>query len=240
MACALPTMPNSTFLVILLACLGFSPIAYGEGYQLSSKSYDAALPKGAWKGELLFPNVYCAKAPSPEKAEHLTQAMYNNNTLYRVAIEYPEKVLLAVAFSSIPMGRAADEDVATILTMNQMMQNQVKNTAAVLEVSDLTTSFGKTVGLRMNNVKSDTPEVGPFPFARQIFIPPNGGLFSMSVHRIFARGAVRFEVAAMQIAPQQQTSSTEDQMKDRLSTMVDTLMDSLQKCTEALPVRMPN
>jgi hypothetical protein len=233
-------MPKSTFLVVLLVCLGFTSIAYGESFQLSGKSHDVALVKGTWQGELLFPNVYCATAPSPEKAERLTQAMYNNNTLYRVAIEYPEKILLAVAFSSIPMGRSAEQDVATILTMNQMMQNRVKNTTAVLEVSDLTTSFGKTIGLRMNNVKSDTPEIGPFPLARQIVIPPNGGLFSMSVHRIFARGAVRFEVAAMQIAPQPQLNSTEEEMKTRLSTMVDTLTDSLQKCTGALPVRMPN
>lgn len=110
----------------------------------------------------------------------------------------------------------------------------------VLEVFDLRTNFGKTVGIRMNNVKSDTPEVGPFPLGLQMFIPPNGGLFSMSVHRIFARGAVRFEVAAIQIAPQPLTNSTEGEMKERLSTMVETLTDSLQKCTGALPVRVKN
>lgn len=92
----------------------------------------------------------------------------------------------------------------------------------------------------MNNVKSDIPELGPFPLGMQMFIPPKGGLFSMSVHRIFARGAVRFEVAAIQIAPQPQTDSTEGEMKEHLSTMVETLTDSLQKCTGALPVRVKN
>lgn len=233
-------MPKSALSVLLLVCLGFVPIAHGESYQLSGKPSDVDLPKGLWKGDLLFPNVYCANAPFPEKAEHLTQALYNNNTLYRVAVQYPEKVLLAIAFSSIPTGRSADEDVTTILKMSQMTQNRIKNTAAVFEVSDLTTNFGRTVGLRINNVKSDTPEIGPFPFAKQIIIPPSGGIFSMSVHRIFARGSVRFEVAAIQIAPQQQTSSTEGEMKDHLSTMVNTLTDSLQTCTGALPVRIPN
>jgi hypothetical protein len=233
-------MPKFKLFVTLVACLGLSSGAFGESYQLSTKTYNVAFPKGTWKGDLLFPDVYCATAPSPEKAERFTQAMYNNNTLYRVAIEYPEKTLLAVAFSSIPMGRSADEDVATILTMRRMMQDQVKNMPVVLEVSELSTSFGKTVGLRMNNVKSDTQDVGPFPLGMQMFVPPDGALFSMSVHRIFARGAVRFEVAAMQIAPQPQTSSTEAEMKDRLSTMVETLTDSLQKCTGALPVRMAN
>ncbi len=233
-------MPISKFLAVLLTCLWFSSGVYGQGYQMSSKSYNAALPKGMWKGHLSFSDVYCATAPSPETAEHLTQAMYNNNTVYRAAIEYPGKILLAVAFSSLPMGRSAEEDVETILTMRRMMQERVKNMPTVLEVSDLKTSFGKTVGVRMNNVKSDIPELGPFPLGMQMFIPPKGGLFSMSVHRIFARGAVRFEVAAIQIAPQPQTDSTEGEMKEHLSTMVETLTDSLQKCTGALPVRVKN
>lgn len=233
-------MPKLKLFVTLVACLWLSPAAFGESYQLSTKTHNVEFPKGTWKGDLLFPDVYCATAPSPEKAEHLTQAMYNNNTLYRVAVEYPEKTLLAVAFSSIPMGRSADEDVSTILTMKRMMQDRVKNMPVVLEVSELTTGFGKTVGVRMNNVKSDTPDVGPFPLGMQMFIPPNGALSSMSVHRIFARGAVRFEVAAMQIAPRPLTNSTEAEMKDHLSMMVETLTESLQKCTAALPIRKAN
>jgi hypothetical protein len=123
--------------------------------------------------------------------------------------------------------------------MNRDIQGRLKGTPAIYEVSELTTSFGPTIGLRMNNVKSDTPDTGPFPLVRKLVLPSNGALMSMSVHRIFARGSDRFEVAAIQLAPQQQTSSTEEEIRTRLSAIVDALTVSLQDCTGAMPMRAP-
>lgn len=233
-------LKNRTLLsAFLIFITGLISPAHAENYQLNGKSYEMTWPKGSWNGSLSFPNVYCATAPLPEKAERLTQAMFNRNAIYLARIEYPEKLLLAVAFSSIPPGRSAEEDIAKLLATNQEIQDRTKNTSAVFEVSQLTTSFGPAVGLRINNIESDTPSTGPFPLARKLLIPPNGALLSMSVHRLFARGADRFEVAAMQFAPQQTSSLTEKEMHDRLTAMVDALTNSLQQCTGALPVRIP-
>jgi hypothetical protein len=165
--------------------------------------------------------------------------MFNRNAIYLARIEYPEKLLLAVAFSSIPPGRSAEEDVAKLLATNREIQDRTKNTSAVFEVSELTTSFGPTVGLRINNIESDTPTTGPFPLARKLVISPNGALLSMSVHRLFARGSDRFEVAAMQRAPQPTSDSTEKEMYERLTEMVNALSKSLQQCTGTLPARIP-
>lgn len=225
---------------LLLAFVVLTSFAHAETYQLSGQSYETTWSKkGGWNGSLSFPKVYCATAPSPENADRLVQAMYNGNAVYRAVIEYPDKLLLAVSFSSIPAGRSAEADIAKLLSMNRETQSRLKGTAAVFEVSELTTSFGPTIGLRMNNIESDTPNTGPFPLVRKLVLPPNGALMSMSVHRIFARGADRFEVAAMQLAPQQQSSSTEKDMHDRLSAIVDALTESLQKCTGAMPLRVP-
>lgn len=214
--------------------------AQSETYQRSGEAVEQNFLKpGSWGGSLSFPTVYCATVPSPENAKSLYQAMYNGNSVYRAVIEYPEKVLLAVSFSSIPAGRSAEADVAKLLAMNRDTQGRLKGTPAIFEVSELTTSFGSTIGLRMNNVKSDTPDTGPFPLVRKLVLPSNGALMSMSVHRIFARGSDRFEVAAIQLAPQQQTNSTEEDMRSRLSAIVDALTASLQHCTGAMPMRVP-
>lgn len=232
-------MTRALRFAFLTACAVLASVAHAETYQLSGKSYETTWSKkGSWNGSLSFPNVYCATAPSPENADRFIQAMYNGNAVYRAVIEYPEKLLLAVSFSSIPAGRSAEADVAKLLAINREIQGRLKNSAAVFEVSELTTSFGTTIDLRMNNIESDTPNTGPFPLVRKLVLPSNGALMSMSVHRIFARGADRFEVAAIQLAPQQQSSSTEEDMHARLSALVNALTDSLQKCTGAIPVRV--
>jgi len=223
--------------IFLFLSIGYIPTAYSDNYQLSGKSYEMTWPKGKWNGSLSFPNVYCATAPLPEKAKRLTQAMFNRNAIYVGKIEYPDNLLLTVVFSSIPSGRSAEADVAKLLTSNKVNQARAKAASAVYEVSELTTSFGPTVGLRINNIESDTPNTGPFPLVRKILVPRDGKLLSMSVHRLFARGPDRFEVAAMQKAPKLAFKSTEKKIHKRLTMMVDALTKSLQQCTSKLPIR---
>lgn len=233
-------MTHKALFLLLFAIAVKASFAQAETYQRSGEAVEQKFLKaGSWKGNLSFPKVYCATAPSPENAKSLYQAMYNSNSVYRAVIEYPDSLLLAVSFSSIPAGRSAEADVAKLLVMNRDIQDRLKGTPAIFEVSELTTSFGPTIGLRMNNIKSDTPDTGPFPFVRKLVTPSNGALTSMSVHRLFARGSDRFEVAAMQLAPQQQTSSTEEDMRSHLSKLVDALTSSLQNCTGAMPMRVP-
>jgi len=231
---------NRAFLFLsLFLASGYVSVAHSDSYKLSGKSYEMTWPKGSWNGSLSFPKVYCATAPSPEKAARLTQAMFNRNAIYVGKIEYPENLLLTVVFSSIPSGRSAKDDVTKLLASNKANQARAKAASAVYEVSKLRTRFGLTVGLRLNNIESDTPNTGPFPLVKKILVPRDGKLLSMSVHRLFARGPDRFEVAAMQLAPKVVSGSTEKEMYKRLSKMVDTLTKSLQQCTGKLPIRIP-
>lgn len=226
----------TAFLVLAVSLI--SP-AHSESYQLSGKSHVMTWPKGAWNGSLWFPNVYCATSPFPERAERLTMAMFNSNTTYVARIEYPDKLLLAVAFSSIPSSRSAEEDIAKALARHRDTQDRAKASSVMYEVSELTTSFGPTVGLRVNNIESDTQATGPFPLASRLVISPSGDLLSMSVHRLFARGSTRFEVAAIQPTFPPTSDSTEQEMRDRLTKMVEALTQSLQLCTGKLPIVAP-
>jgi len=211
---------------------------HAEGYQLSGKSYEMTWPKGAWNGSMGFPKVYCAQAPSPERAQTFIQAMFNGNAIYVGKILYPDNVLLALVFSSLPPGRTAEEDISKQLADNKATQARANAASLTYEVNELRSQFGPMVALRMNNIESDSPSTGPFPLARKLITRQDGALASMSVHRIFAKGRDRFEVAAMQVLPQASNNpSVEKDVHERLDKMVDQLADSLQACTLAMPER---
>ena len=213
--------------------------AIAETYQLSGKSYEMTWTKGDWDGSMGFPKVYCAKAPMPEKAISFVQTMFNGNAIYVGKILYPDNVLLAVVFSSMPAGRSAQEEFEKQLARSKESQERARAAALLFEVSELSTKFGPTVGVRINNVESDTPNTGPFPLAKNIVARKDGALSSMSVHRLFAKGSDRFEVAAMQmLSPASSNAVSERDVAERLIGAVESLTESLQSCTQSLPDRV--
>lgn len=234
-------MKRKTHIPIVLALAGIvsaSQAAHAQGYQLSGKSYEMTWPKGAWNGSMGFPKVYCAQAPSPEQAQTFIQAMFNGNAIYVGKILYPDNVLLALVFSSLPPGRTAEEDISKQLADNKATQARAVAASLTYEVNELQSQFGLMVALRMNNAESDSPNTGPFPLARRLMSRQDGALASMSVHRVFAKGRDRFEVAAMQVLPQASTNpSVEKEVHERLEKLVEQLTTSLQECTLTMPER---
>ncbi len=212
--------------------------ASAQSYQLSSKSYEMTWPKSDWNGYMGFPKVYCAQAPSPERAQSFTQSMFNGNAIYVGKILYPDNILLAVVFSSLPTGRSAEDDTTKQLTDNKATQARANAASLTYEVAELPSQFGSMIGVRINNIESDTPSTGPFPLAKKLIANSDGTLTSMSVHRLFAKGKERFEIAAMQMIPQaSRKQATENEVRDRLNQMVEQLTASLQTCTGAMPER---
>lgn len=226
------------FIAFLVALFGMTGMARAEPYQLSGKSYEMTWPNGGWDGFLGFPGVYCARAPAPGDAKILTQAMFNGGAVYVGKIAYPNKILLAVVFSSIPAGRTAEEDVAKLFASNKDNQAHAHAVKATYEVEERPSKLGTMIALRINNIESDTPETGPFPLVKKLLVTKDGGPLTMSVHRLFARRSDRFEVAAMQVIPLESRNETgEHETLERLNAMVDSLTESLQTCTQALPPR---
>ena len=209
-------------------------------YVLSGKQYITRFAIGRhWDGKHAFPKVYCMTFPSPEKAQEVRQAMFNNNAIYQVDVPYDDKLFLSVVTSTIPSNQTTEEAMVKVLANERRNEAEARNHGLGYVVSDITTSFGPTVGVIVRNPGPGNSD-GPFPLTRSFMGEANGPLLSMSVHRIFARGHDRFEVAALQLAPKQTTVDTEADMTTTLSIIADQAVASLQECTATIPVRVPN
>lgn len=217
--------------LLLLALPSAAVIA--QGYELSGKSYEMTWPKGKWNGKFGFPGVYCVTFPMPDKAERLTTAMFNRNAINLTRVVYPDRLAATIAISTVPAGRSAEQEVARMVTNEHMAEQAYRHDYHVTQFS---TGFGPTIGLRINDVVPDSSN-GPFPLARALFRPAPPALASMSVHRLFVRGPDRFEVAVIQLAPQPGAAITEAEMQARLTAFADDVVNSLQSCTAAMPVR---
>jgi hypothetical protein len=223
------------FVTIGSAC----SLASAQAYQLSGKSYETSWTKGSWNGKLGFPDVFCAVMPQPADAQSMTQAMFNNNGIYLARIVYPETTLATVVTSTIPPGRSADEDIARLLASNREFQKRATSAGIRYDVTESRTDFGPAIGLTMTNITEGNKEGGPFPLARQFAIPKDGSLLSMSVHRLFARGPDRFEVAVLQLSSTPVAKPAEAEMEKKLAAMADAIVQSLQACTAQFPIRTP-
>lgn len=226
-------------LTILIAVATACTLANAQAFQLSGKSYETSWTKGSWDGKLAFPNVFCAVLPTPADAQSMTQAMFNNNGIYLARIAYPETTLATVVTSTIPPGRTAEEDIGKLLASNRETQKRAVSAGIRYDVTEARTDFGPTIGLTLTNVTEGNKEGGPFPLARQFAIPKDGSLLSMSVHRLFARGPDRFEVAVLQLSSKPISKPVEADMERKLTTMADAIVQSLQLCTAQIPIRTP-
>ena len=151
-------------------------------------------------------------------------------------LSYKENILLTIVIGNLSKGFSAEEDHKNTLAvqLNSRKKTLAQAPHAVIEVSEDTGNRWPTVGLRYNNVVSDTPEVGPFPLVKQIGFNFEPSFNSMAVHRMFSRGRFRYEIAAMQPAPEPITDTSEREMKERLTSIVDATTQSLQECTEKM------
>ena len=105
-------------------------------------------------------------------------------------------------------------------------------------IQELQTAFGRAIGLEIRDIAT-TSSAGPFPLIRPFISSPKKPIASLSVHRIFVRGPDRFEIAALQLAPESATDGTAEEMSARLTSLVEDAVRSLQECTSSIPVRVP-
>jgi hypothetical protein len=218
---------------ILLAAITLPVSAFPQAYELSGKWYTMQWTPGSWHGEHRLPPVYCVKFPRPQTALELGHGFYNRNAIYLTEVMYPENTGAFVVVSSIPAGRTADEEVTRLLSVEKAAEAAY---ATSYDITESQTLFGRTIGLKIRNV---APQAGktPFPLVRGIIRQARPPIETLSVHRIFVRGADRFEVATLQLAPAAAKESTEAEMTERLTALADEIVSSLQSCTASLPVR---
>jgi hypothetical protein len=226
--------------LLFLALLTVVPItAIGQpAYKLSSKPIVTEFVTADWNGRVTFPNVYCLDMPMPTKAKSMRQAFFNSNAIYLIDVPYAENLFAAIAVSTIPAHLSGESAIASVLENERNNEARARSAGFGYSVSEFATDFGRTVGIVMKNPSAGNSS-GPFPLVRSFINNPKQPIVSMSVHRLFARGHDRFEVAAIQLAPQPYSESTESEMTTRLSAFADDMVRSLQKCTASIPVRVP-
>lgn len=224
---------SATALLVLCSAV------HAELLKPSGKVYESTWPQGNWNGKVSFSNVLCATVPHPENAWRLTEGMFSGGAVYLAKVSYPDRMIATIVASTIPRGRTAEQDIAMLLKKNHETATQMQATGGVFIVTEMTTSFGPTIGIRINNIVSDTSKIGPFPLSYAIASPKKDVLVTMSVHRLFARGPDRFEVAVMQMPKPPGTSKDEAEMEKRLAAVADSIVSSFQQCTGALPARIP-
>jgi len=216
-----------------LAAFAVPAIVWSQAFEITGKPVTMTWPIGNWNGQHFFPRVYCLTYPKPGEALDLTLVMFNRNTLSLARTAYKGNIAIYVATSVMPVGRTPAEEFAIVMETNR--RNEVAAPAEV-KVSKHPGEFGAIAGLVIRNtVEGDA--TAPFPFARKSRRPNDGSLRSVSVHRLFARGPDRIEVAGLQYFASPIQGSDEQEGTAHLTEMVEATVKSLQACTATMPVR---
>jgi hypothetical protein len=222
-------------LLLALAATGLSACAAAQDFELYGQWRTMEWSPGSWSGKHALPSAYCVNFPAADTAVALGHGFYNRGGVYLTQVLYPGKVGAFIVASIIPKGRSANEEVSRLLAME-------KNAEAVYginyNITQADTAFGPTVNLMIKDV-APRGRTAPFPLIRAMIRPAKAPIESLSVHRLFARGSNRFEVATLQVAPDGATEATEAAMTERLTGLADRIVQSLQECTAAMPVRVP-
>jgi hypothetical protein len=206
-----------------------------HSFQLSSKFIEARFfgKQKVWDGQHRFGNVLCLKFPRANEAEALSEAMYNNNSLYFSRAAYKDMTALYVVASTVPAGRTVEVEIGNLAAQNQKI---IESRPDHFKQTQLKGLLGPSLTLTVRNMMEGSKE-SPFPFARPISIRPDGLLTSLSVHRLFVHGQDRIELAGLRYFKEPLGPDQEAEAVSELSALVEDAADSLQSCTANLPPR---
>lgn len=226
-------MFERSWLVWILCSLACSTTAAAQSFApgLGGK---VAFSPGAWNGKVELPRVYCVTFPSPGDAISAVHQFFENDSIYLVRADYPDKLMINIVASTLPAGRAPADEIARLVEVQRAAERSYDHS---YNVTQFTTLFGPTIGLRIKDVAA-AGRSAPFPLALPIYRPARQPIESLSVHRLFVRGPDRFEVAVHQSAPHEAIDSTETEMTQRLTGLADDTVLSLQSCTARMPPRI--
>jgi hypothetical protein len=218
---------------ILLTATGPLSVVLAQGFEVTGKPITMTWPTKDWKGQHSFAGVFCLTYPNPSQALDLTEVMFNRNTLYLARASYNEDLAIYIATSVMPIGRTPAQEFAIVTEANR---RNAQNAPTEILVSEHSGEFGAVAGLTIRNAVEGNASA-PFPFVRRIARPNDGSLRSISVHRLFARGPDRIEVAGLRYFPSTVQGALEQEATAQLTGIVESVVKSLQTCTATMPVR---
>ncbi|WP_423455376.1 hypothetical protein [Ottowia sp. VDI28] len=208
---------------------------------MKGKSQDISHTLTEWDGMVSFGNSFCGKVPESEKIVKHIAGLYGDGSIFLETFKYVDNTTLTLVAGRLSRGVSANEDHQRTLAHQLKVQANLlaRSPESTIEVSEIKANPWATVGVTFNNVISNTSDIGPFPLSKTIAYDKEKPFFSMAVHRMFARGNSKYEIAAMQPAPEPITSTTEAEMRARLTILVEEFTQSFQKCTEKIPTGNP-
>jgi hypothetical protein len=220
-------MKKIVWLLSLVFLTPFITTGAESEFQQTGKAMAMSFPTRDWDGKHQLQKIYCATFPNPDKAQDLQSVMFNQNAINLSSVDYDDFIRAAIVVSTMPDNRTMEEEVSR-LSKNE--KNFVAESGLDTHMTEFSTLFGPTIGLRINNMVPGTQN-GPFPLARAIFNDTGDAIQSMSVHRLFAYNENRFEVALLQYVANGANPEKQQSMEKHLTALADNLMNSLQECT---------
>ncbi|MDB5900704.1 MAG: hypothetical protein JWP41_4306 [Ramlibacter sp.] len=217
--------------LLALAASSLCLCAAAQNFELAGQWRSAKWTPGSWNGMHRLPQVYCLTFPAAGTVMGTGHGFYNKGGIYLTQVLYPDRVVASIVASTIPAGRSASEEISRLLAT----ETQAEAAYGVsYNITQGETAFGATVSLRIKDVAPES-RGGPFPLVRALIRPAKAPIETLSVHRLFARGSNRFEVATFQMAPEGANAGTEAAMTERLAGLADGIVRSLQECTASMP-----
>ena len=223
------------YLVIFLTLIvSWTPIfSLAETYELSQKVLSISWPKGDWNGRHALPPLYCVNFESPKDVKEMTLAIFNRNSISLSRVAYKDDTSLYIVTSTIPKGRTPEEDIIKLLKANR---RNAESMPAYVKVDELVSPFGLTVGMTIRNSR-EGDITAPFPLAYSMTSSTDGQISSISMHRLFARGPDRFEIALLKIFPASISADEEREQVGYLTARIESAVNEMFKCTSQMPIR---
>lgn len=201
-----------------------------QSYAPSSEVVSLQLHDTSWSGNHSFNDVYCLKFPEPEKAMVLMERFYVHNTVHLARVSCQGNMMINVVASTLPPGRTPEAEMKELA---DYLQQSEKVSGRSHHITREYGVFGTVLTTRINNL-APASQQAPYPLVHAFL--PDDTLESISVSRLFVRGADRFEIALYQLAPQNAGAVQEAAMVNRLQALADEALSSFEICTALLPL----
>lgn len=189
-------------------------------------SQDADFTRGEWGGtyNCLF-GQYSAQFPHPEAAARLHISGYKEGAVILTRVDYGMGVMANIVMSSLPEGRLPGAE------MNRQLDLALAHEEALGRSMNIeprmTPHFGHLLCMTIKDVVA-SPAEGPYPLV-MAFHESAGPARTVSVHRVFARGSNRFEIAVFQQLPHHMAPSVEHerQMLNQVTAIAQHILVSM-------------
>lgn len=188
---------------------------------------------GEWDGRLRFSDVYCVGFPDAAGAFRRTSALFANDAISLVKVDYESRTAGYVVSSTLPEGRTTSAEHANQLGRARDAASKVPTLFAYAED---TSPMGPVLVQSYTNAAEFGAGEAMFPLELS-FHDADGAPVTVAESRVFTHPPQRFEVAALAMVAPDATPEDVAKLRRRVADLAMQLQSSLQSCTAERPSR---